>query len=664
VATNEKTTATSVAATGVRTAAWLGSQNEVAVPVFQRHYRWDVERCRQLLADVRASGVAGRPHFIGSILATIAPGEGEGIVLIDGQQRVATLTLLIAAVRKALAGDRRADRLRDLLVHPVIAERTRLRPHEGQQDVLAGIVFDSLDDHYEPGVSNYEDVYRFFLAEVQADAADVCDALYRLEHVFITLAPTADAQQVFESLNSTGAPLRDHELVHNYVLMGLTYDQQIEIEREHWRPIEASTGEFIDQFFRDYLTQRSGREDELSGEHGIYSVFKTQFPQLSADTVRKTAAEWTSYAEVYGELLDPNRVDDDDIRTRLNRLNTFGTATYPIVMAICHDYRHGSIDKNTVTVALDGIEALYLRRMVVGESRDRLAAQLCRRLRKSGYPIRDIVRRSPSDERVRNALKYRPVPHVGYVLQRLDGLSTLGALHIEHIFPQAPGTTWSGDGQRLWSDFSEEERARLLALLNTLGNLVLLEPELNIGAGNRPFDTKRGKYAQSRLGSVLDLCNLDAWDAEAIEQRTATLTERFLATWPRPTDIEFDDTEHLVPILDAEKKAGWYPGWRNEFSYVTFRGEIWEVHDLKTLFNRVFKSLWAERRADVIAYCATHDGPVFETEAWPSQWDALDGSHFLFMGLFPQYMLGELQSILDEFGIAEDVLVKYAAGDS
>ena len=148
-----------------------------------------------------------------------------------------------------------------MFVYAAGAGRTRLRPHEGQQDVLASIVFDSLDDHYEPGVSNCEDVYRFFLAEVKADAADVCDALYRLEHVLITLAPSADAQQVFESVNSTGAPLRDHELVHNYVLMGLTYGQQIEIEREYCRPIEANTGEFIDQFFRDYLTHLEGRPD-------------------------------------------------------------------------------------------------------------------------------------------------------------------------------------------------------------------------------------------------------------------------------------------------------------------------------------------------------------------------------------------------------------------
>jgi hypothetical protein len=97
--------------------------------------------------------------------------------------------------------------------------------------VLTRIVFDSLGGDYEAGVSNYEDIYRFFLAEVQADAADVCDALYRLEHVFITLAPGADAQQVLESLNSTGAPLQDHELVHNYLLMGLPYDVQLEIER-------------------------------------------------------------------------------------------------------------------------------------------------------------------------------------------------------------------------------------------------------------------------------------------------------------------------------------------------------------------------------------------------------------------------------------------------
>ena len=97
-------------------------------------------------------------------------------------------------------------------------------------------------------------------------------------------------------------------------------------------------------------------------------------------------------------------------------------------------------------------------------------------------------------------MKYRALPHAGYVLQRLETASLEGLeleletarlkgleLEIEHIFPQSPTDTWSGDGQREWASFTEEERARHRALLQTLGNLALLEQPLNAGASNKPF---------------------------------------------------------------------------------------------------------------------------------------------------------------------------------
>jgi hypothetical protein len=104
----------------------------------------------------------------------------------------------------------------------------------------------------------------------------------------------------------------------------------------------------------------------------------------------------------------------------------------------------------------------------------------------------------------------------------------------------------------MWSEFSDEERARLVALLNAIGNLVLLESDLNIGAGNQAFAQKRSRDGRSRLASVLDLCELDVWDAEAIDCRTASLAARFLTTWPRSAD-EFDMADEvLVKYADED----------------------------------------------------------------------------------------------------------------
>ncbi|HEY5249600.1 MAG TPA: DUF262 domain-containing protein, partial [Dermatophilaceae bacterium] len=119
------------------------------------------------------------------------------------------------------------------------------------------------------------------------------------------------------------------------------------------------------------------------------------------------------------------------------------------------------------------------------------------------------------------------------------------------------------------------------------------------------------------------------------------------------------EPELLVPILDAVKKPGWYEGWRNEYAFVKFRDETWEVHDVKALFRMVFTRLWAEVPADVLAYSDANRGPVFRAKAWNGKWEALDETHYLFIGLFPQYLLASVQGVLDELGIADEVFVSY-----
>ena len=668
-------TATNVDADAVNTIEWLETQSEIAVPVYQRHYRWDIDRCRRLLDDIRAAGDPTRngSHFIGSILSTRTSSE-EPIVLIDGQQRIATLFLIVAAVYESLPVDD-PDRAAfgQLLEHPRRRGQPRLLLRGAQREVLERLLVDH--QHRSPGAagSPIEDNYQFILSEIRRNARLVAQGLRRLEHVVIFLGEGSNPQQVFESLNSTSAPLQDHELIHNYVLMGLSYDQQHHVEETYWKPIEECTGESIDQFFRSYLIQRTGRDTQFLGEHGIFDAFKATFRDLSPESIETDshAPEWLEFAQVYRDIVDPDNpnVTDEDIRNQLHGVGTFGTAMYPVVMATYRDWKRSTLGTQQLNTALDALQALYLRRMVVGQTRDHLAAQLCRRRNKYGGDrlLRGIARRSPSDERVRAALQHRRLPRAGYVLRRLDPTAAdLTDLEIEHIFPQTPSDTWSGEARgRIWAEFSVDEKARYQELANTLGNLILLEQPLNAGASNRPFDEKRTYYADSEIASVQELATVISWGDEAIAQRTARLTEQFLQIWRRPTDEVGDtDAEYLTPVLDAERRTGHYRGWKTELSFARFCGDIWEVRNHKELYSRVFKELWATRRSDVVAYCEARKNPPIGTVREPGiSVGALDDAHFLYTGLFPQYALAETQRVLDELGIADEVYVKYADDD-
>ncbi|KRA23361.1 hypothetical protein ASD65_02225 [Microbacterium sp. Root61] len=660
--------ATNVDATAVNTMAWLSdAATTIVVPVYQRQYRWDIGGCEQLLADIRAVADAddAHTHFIGSILSTMSTaGEAGELVLIDGQQRITTLMLLIAALHHTAKVDdpALAVQLERVLVRGGDADGTKLRPHRAWAQVFESVVLDRRAPEDQLRDSRFDDNYAFFRSQVRPDEVSrIWRGLRKLEHVAITLGGDANAQQIFESLNSTGEPLRDHELIHNYVLMGLSHAEQSEIEDSFWVPIEENTGESIGSFWRHYLVMTTGREVAVAGEHGVYGAFRQQFPRLDLDTLRSHAAEWRAYSEVYRVLLEPSLAEDAAVGRQLSYVNTFGRGTYPLVMRAYRDFASGAADRDAVISTLEHIQSLLLRRTVVGLSNDRLVARLCRaRSESEDALVHAIARITPSDERVRVALKYGDLPHAAYVLGRVAGVDSLSGLDVEHVFPLAPADSWTGDGTREWADYSDDEQNSHRALAQTIGNLALLEENLAERALDLSYPQKRSAlYAASTIETTRELTETDAWSTAAIAARTVRLTDIFLAVWARPASVGIDD-DGLTPILDAHRRRGWPRGWEREFEYVEYRGEHWEVHDVKYLFNRIFKRLWADARESVVAFSAHRGGPIYDAQAWNGQWDALDDAHYLYMGWDSKYMLTAVQGVLDEAGLAPEVFVKYS----
>ncbi|MCS5730750.1 DUF262 domain-containing HNH endonuclease family protein [Herbiconiux moechotypicola] len=684
--------ATNVEATAVNTIAWLSEPSTtIVVPVYQRQYRWDIGGCEQLLADIRAVGDSAENdrHFIGSILSSAADGAAAGrsapdspaaddseLVLIDGQQRITTLMLLIAALHHTVLQDARggatgsdteapaplAAELERVLVRA--SGRTKLRPHRAWADVFESVVLDRRDHAGgELRDSRFDDNYAFFRSQVRpAEVPRIWRGLQRLEHVAITLGADANAQQIFESLNSTGEPLRDHELIHNYVLMGLSHEEQREVEEEFWLPIEQNTGEQIAGFWRHYLVMTTGRE-VVTGGRAVYDVFRQVFPRLDLATLRAHAAEWRAYSEAYRVLLAPEEAPAAEVAQQLGYVNTFGRGSYPLVMRAYADWAAGGSTTDELVATLELLQSLLLRRSVSGLPLDRLIARLCRARHEGPEQlVQAIARITPSDERVRVALKYSELPHAFYVLGRLSGVESieqLDGLDLEHVVPLAPGEDWSGDGERRWADYSDDEQNSHRALAATLGNLALLEQPLAEGAFDRSFPEKRSFYADSALEPTAALAEHSTWGTAAIAQRTVRLTEEFVRVWPRPALRGIDD-DGLTPILDAVKRRGWPRGWEREFDYVEYRGEHWEVYDVKYLFNRIFKRLWADARPSVIAFSADRGGPIYDSRAWNGHWDTLDTDTFLYMGWDSRYMLTALQGVLEEAGIASEVFVKYS----
>jgi hypothetical protein len=663
-------TATNIDATAVNTIRWLSvAETTIIVPVYQRQYRWDIGGCEQLLADIRAVADSDdrHTHFIGSILSTTSADAAE-LVLIDGQQRITTLMLLIAALHHTVLREpEQADhlalaaQLEKVLVRADDPNHTKLRPHRAWADVFESVVLDRRLADDELRDSRFDDNYAFFRSQVPAEEVPrIWKGLQRLEHVAIALREDANAQQIFESLNSTGEPLRDHELIHNYVLMGLSHAEQSEIEKSFWVPIEQNTGESIASFWRHYLVMTTGREIDVQGGRGVYDAFRHEFPRLHLETLRTLAAEWREFSAVYRVLMEPAHAADAELARQLGYVNVFGERMYPLVMRAYHDYSCGVVDRDTLIETLERVQALLIRRTAVGLGNERLVARLCRaRDERRDSLVDAIARITPSDERVRVALRYGALPHAAYVLGRLAGIESVIDLEVEHIFPLAPGDAWSGDGVREWADYSEDEQNSHRALAQSLGNLTLLERPLAERAADSPFPDKCAAYAKSAISATRALIGTPAWGTSAIAERTARLTADFLQIWERPATVGIDD-DGLTPILDAQRRRGWPAGWQREFEYVEYRGEHWEVPDVKYLFNRVFKRLWADAHDHVAAFSARRGGPIFKAQAWNGHWDALDETHFLYMGWDSKYMLTAVQGLLEESGLASEVFVKYS----
>ena len=335
-----------------------GAGKRYVIPVYQRKYDWKEDNCRQLYEDLKKIIRDNRDsHFFGSIVSSvIGNGASTEYHIIDGQQRLTTVTLLLLAIRNLIRQKKTAaqegrldDQINDrFLVSPWAKEddRIKLRPVKSDREALARLFGEEED--YDPA-SNLTLNYRFFCDQIFKEEISVDDlfaAIGKLEIISITLDQGDNAQLIFESLNSTGLALTEGDKIRNFILMGQQPKEQNKLYDTYWTIIERCTGKDVSGFVRDYLSIKRQVTPTVSN---VYRAFKdyAEKAQLPMDELLD---DMRRYARFYEKLLTcKSGLNDkklDDCLYRMARLEI--VVTRPFLMEVLRLNQDGKLSVDDV----------------------------------------------------------------------------------------------------------------------------------------------------------------------------------------------------------------------------------------------------------------------------------------------------------------------------
>ena len=576
-------------ATEAKFLEFLKKSPQFVIPIYQRTYSWTERECRQLWDDILRTGGndAIAAHFVGSIVyiekGLYQVSSQSPLLVIDGQQRLATVMLILEALARHLGDAEPVDgfsakKLRSYYLLNPLEEGERgfklLLTQTDKQSLLALV-----QQKAPPGDPSLriEETFAFFEEQVKALGADLtplCKGLAKLVIVDIALSRDQDNPQlIFESMNSTGRELSQADLIRNFILMGLEPVHQTRLYEDHWRPMEVAFGQeaygtHFDGFMRHYLTLKTG---EIPNVRAVYEAFKAhaRAPEVAAAGVDALVADIHAYAGYYCAMALGNEPDNELAAAFQDLRELKVDVAYPLLLDLYNDHAEGLLPRRDFVAAVRLVEAYVFRRAVCAiptNSLNKTFATFGRALRKDRY-LESIqahlltlpsYRRFPGNEEFRRELAIRDLynfPRRSYWLRRLENHGRkervpVDEYTIEHILPQNDDLSarWRGALGPEWRRVQE-------TWLNTLGNLTLTG--YNAEYSDRPFAEKRdiqGGFKESPLRLNEGLGALDTWDEAAIKARARRLAAQAAQVWAPPSlPAEVLDTYRPK----AEKPAGY-----------------------------------------------------------------------------------------------------------
>lgn len=591
---------------------FLKNSTQFVIPIYQRTYSWDEKQCNQLWEDILRTGGSDdiTAHFIGSIvyvekgLSNVTNWSPQ--LVIDGQQRLTTISLLLEALARVL-GDRElvdgfsAKKIRNYyLLNPDESGEKKHKLILSQTDktsLIALLEQNDFPQDYSVRIKANFDFFNNKILEQKDNLEVVCKGLAKLIIVDISLSRDQDNPQlIFESLNSTGRELSQADLIRNFILMGLEPELQAKLYDQYWRPMEKDFGqvgysEYFDGFIRHYLTVKTG---DIPKESEIYEAFKEYARSPKSGSVEDLVADIRTYAGYYCAMA-MDAENDADLKMAFHDLRELKVdVAFPFLLEAYNDYDKQIISKDDLLKIVRLVESYVFRRAICGiptNSMNKTFGNFTRNLKRDRYlesvqanfMLLPSYRRFPDDEEFKREIKLKDLYNFrsrSYWLRRLENFDRkervqVDEFTIEHIMPQNENLSaeWQTELGPDWQRIHEN-------YLHTLGNLTLTG--YNSEYSDRPFMEKRnmkGGFAESPLKLNKEIAAKEHWTEQDILSRAEILSQQAINVW-------------AAPVLEPGILGGYKP--KIELTEYT-------IDSHPHLANEPIKTLFEEFRKQVIA---------------------------------------------------------------
>lgn len=539
---------------------FLRPPQQFSIPIFQRRYSWKEKDCQKLLDDILRVGGNDKidSHFLGSIVyiqkGIAAIGSVPTLLVIDGQQRLTTLSLLLSGLSLAI----KDKRLQNYYLFNAQEEeelRYKLLLTKDDKETLIDLLEDRNTSRSTNASSLLVKNYSFFKRRLKkVNLETLYTGIEKLRVVSVALNPAIDdPQKIFESLNSTGVTLSEADLIRNYVLMNLEPTFQKRLYENYWFPMEQlfedEYAERFDPFMRNYLTLKMG---QIPSRRRIYEKFKDHYPvNDNSEQLAEIVKEISHHAKYYVDMVLLKESEPELRRCFADLEELRAEVSYPFLLEVYDDYNQGLIEIEDFVKILRLVESYVFRRAVCDVSTsvmNKLFAALMNEVDKNNYleslntVFRDMrtYRRYPTDSEFKEAFINKDVynfTRCNYLLRKLENHERSGEpievpdYTIEHVMPQKLTEAWQ---QALGEEFQRIHEV----WLHKIGNLTLTG--YNPTYSNLTFQEKRDMPKKGLRFSPLHLnqsfANTKQWNENAIIARAKELAEKACKIWIYPGD--------------------------------------------------------------------------------------------------------------------------------
>ena len=572
-----------------------GTKCQFVIPVFQRNYDWGEKDCKRLFDDIielaQNEEDFSKKHFIGAFVYKfnkIVETSFNEYILIDGQQRLTSLTLLLKALHDYL--DKVEENSKELqseiyetyLINKFAKKenfKLKLKPNKVDNQNF-NLLMDNKFEDIEVTSNIYRN-YKFFLKSFEnldVDISSFYNAMQRVEGVSVVLDDKDNPQVIFESLNSTGLDLSDIDLIRNYLLMNVDTKEQTRLYENYWIKMEEMLDESFTQFVRDYLSMKNSLVTP-SSKNKIYKTFQKYYDNLNI-TIEELLDQLLKAARVYYRLLKPIN-KNTDLNNVLNDYIKLGIkTTYPFLLALLIDnddevFEKKKISDSELANIVGLLESYIIRRNVcnlAGGGLSQLMAQMYNTLKdkyeedfysdtyiKISMHLAGVTTKAylpKNEEFIREFLERDMYKNrnLRFILEKFEKFNQskeivdFSSLSIEHIMPQTLNDEWRRSletEEESPEEFHEEYK-------NTIGNLTLTA--YNSEMSNKPFNKKAKHTEFSRLNLNSDIKSYTHWGRKEIEERALKLKDMALKLWAYPaiSNIESISSYKIALLQDDD----------------------------------------------------------------------------------------------------------------